>query len=86
MHLPEALLARRSFGSGCRGQRVRVDVGEGEVPEHKTKAALEPPLDALDLAVRTSCVPAFVVAVLDEERSVLRAAHVVDQGVDSMKR
>jgi hypothetical protein len=64
---------------------VRVDLGKGEVPERKAKAAREAPLGAPDLAERPPRVRAFVVAVLDEKRSVLAAADVVDRRVELLE-
>jgi hypothetical protein len=62
-----------------------MDLGQGEVPEDKAKATFEPRLDALDRPESLPRVRAFVVAVFDEERSTLRAADVVDGGVDRLE-
>ena len=56
-----------------------MNLGQGKVPKGEPESAREPPLDALDLAESLPGVRALVVAVFDEERSILRAAYVVDR-------
>ena len=84
VHVPESILARRCLGCGCGSQGVRMDLGQGEVPEDKANAAFEPPLHALDLPESLPGVGALVVAVFNEERSSLGSADVVDQRVDCL--
>ena len=38
VHLPEPVLERRRLGRGGRGERVRVDLGQREVPEREADA------------------------------------------------
>ena len=67
VHHPEGVLQRRGLGGGRGRKRVRVDVGQREVPKGEAKLSVHTLLDAFDLAIRTARVRAFVVAVLDKE-------------------
>ena len=78
MHLPEAGLQRGRLRGGGRRERVRVDLGEREVPEGEAHRAAQLPLDALDLAVRHPRIRALVVAVLEDHAAVGGATDVVD--------
>jgi hypothetical protein len=55
------------------------------MPEDKAKATFEPPLDPLDFPERLTRVRTLIIAVLDEERSTLWTADVVDGGVDCLE-
>jgi aminopeptidase len=78
MHLPEATLRRRGLRRPRRGERVRVDLGQREVPEGETNPVGTLPLDALDFAVGPSRVRALVVAVHEDQPGGLRTADVID--------
>ena len=54
VHLPEAALESRSFGSSSRGEGVRMDLGQRKVPEREADLIAHPPLDAFDLSKRLS--------------------------------
>ena len=52
VHLPEPALERGGLGGGGRGERVRMDLGQREVPEREAHPVAQLPLDALDLSIR----------------------------------
>ena len=85
MHLPEPALTRRGLGRGGRRERMRMDRRQRKVPEGEADAAVELPLDTLDLAIGHARVGAFVVAVLENETTGLRAANVVDGCVEGLQ-
>src|SRR6476659_7786874 len=81
VHLPESVLTSRRLGCGRRGERVRVDLGQGKVSEGEANPIAQLPLDPLDLSKRLARVRALVVAVLDEQTSVRGPADVIDRVV-----
>ena len=85
VHVPEPVLECGCLGGGRRRERVRVDLGEREVPEGEANAPVELSLDPFDRAKRLPRVGAFVVAVLDDETSGRRAADVIDLLVERLQ-
>ena len=85
VHLPEAALERRRLGRARRGQRVRVDLDQGEVAEREANRDAELPLDQLDLPVGPSRVGALVVAVLEDQPGTRRPPHVIDGFVERLE-
>src|SRR5439155_1004635 len=78
VHVPEPALQRRSLSRGRRGQGVRVDGGQREMPECEPHVPAELLLDTLDRVERLPRVRALVVAVLDDQMAGGRAADVID--------
>ena len=66
VHLPEPALERRGLRRAGRRERVRVDLGQREVPEREPYRDARLALDTLDRPVRLPRVRALVVAVLDD--------------------
>src|SRR3954467_14625201 len=77
--LLESILQRGGLRSQRRGEGVRVDLGQREVPERKANGATESLLDAPDLPERPARIRALVIAVLDDQVSRRAAAHVIDR-------
>ena len=82
VHLPEAILTCRGLGRRGRRERVRVDLGQREVAEREADVARQLSLDLLDRAERLPRVGALVVAVLEDDRRVRGATHVIDVRVE----
>src|SRR6478609_711083 len=78
VHLPEAALPSGRLRGGRRGEGVRMDIRERKVPEAEPNVSTAKRFDTLDLTERPARVRALVVAVLDDQRSGGRAAHMVD--------
>ena len=78
VHGPEPVLECRCLGCGRRGEGVRVDLGEREMPEGEADTPAELSLDAFDLPERAPRVRAFVVAVLEDDTADCRTADVID--------
>ena len=83
VHLPEPSLRRGGLGGlGCE-LRVRVDVGERQVPPDVAHVVLAVPEQICDRDLRVAAVGALVVAVLEQRhRRVMTAADVVPLGID----
>jgi hypothetical protein len=71
-------------GCGCRGEGVRVDVGEREMAEGEADAAVPFALDPLDRTERLARVRALVVAILEDQRRVGPAAYVINAFVERL--
>jgi hypothetical protein len=84
VHLPEPALERGGLRCPGRGEGVRVDLGQREVPEGEADALAQLGLDALDRAEGRARVGALVVAVLDDDRRRRRAADVIDRLVQRL--
>jgi deazaflavin-dependent oxidoreductase (nitroreductase family) len=84
VHVPEAALEGGRLRSDGRGEGVRVDIAQGEVPEGKADAFPELHLDPFDLAKGLARKRALVVAVLDDQTSGRTAADVVDSVVQRL--
>jgi hypothetical protein len=78
VHVPEPALRRGGLGRGRRGQGVRVDAGQREMPEREPDGPAELPFDLLDRAERLPGVRALVIPVLDDQAAGGRAADVID--------
>src|SRR5260370_11972802 len=78
MHRPETAVRSGELGSlGC-GFRLQVNLGQREVPEHKSELLVEVSLHGLDDRVSASAVRALVISVLHQrDRSVLIALDVI---------
>ena len=81
MHLPEPVLKRSGLGSGRCPKGERMNLRQRKVPEGEAHALAQLTLHALDFPERVSGVRALIVAVLDDETTGRRAAHVVHPAV-----
>jgi len=79
VHVPEPALPGGGLRCGGRGHGVRVDLGQGEVPEREPHIPAELLFDLLDGAERLPRVGALVVAVFDDQAAGPRAADVIDR-------
>ncbi len=84
VHLPEAILTGRRLGRCGRRERMRVDLGQWEVPEREADPTWQLSLDPLDRPERLPRVGALVVAVLEDDRRVRGATHVIDVRVEGL--
>ncbi len=78
MHVPEPALPGGGLGCAGRGEGVRVDPGQREMPEREPHVPAQPPLDLLDRLEGLPRVRALVIAVLDDQPAGGRAADVID--------
>ena len=78
MHGPVPALPGGGLGCGRRGEGVRVDLGEREMPEREPDTAGEHCFNAFDLPVRLPRVRAFIIPVLKDERAGGGPADVVE--------
>jgi hypothetical protein len=84
VHLPKPALECSSLGRCCRGEGVRVDLHEREVPERETDSTAHFLLDALDRPKGLSREGTFVVAVLEDDMTRRRAPDTVENVVERL--
>jgi hypothetical protein len=77
--VPEPVLEGGGLGRLRRGQGVRVDPGQREMPERKPDTPSQLLLDALDRSERLARVRALVIAVLDNQMTFGRAADMINR-------
>jgi hypothetical protein len=75
VHVPEPALHRGGLG---RGEGVRVNAGQREMPEREPHVPVKLLFDLLDRMERLPRVRALVIAVLDDQAAGGRAADVID--------
>jgi hypothetical protein len=85
MHVPEAMLEGGCLGCCRRGERVRMDLGEGKVAKGEADVA-KSPLDLLDFSKRLARVRALVVAVLEDHATTHGSPNVIDLLVERLDR
>ena len=78
MHVPELVLLGRSLGRGRRGEGVRVNAGQREMPEREPHVPPKLLFYLLDRMERLTRVRAFVIAVLNDQAAGARAPDVID--------
>jgi hypothetical protein len=78
VHVPEPALPCSGLSRGRRGEGVRVDAGQGKMPEPEPHVPAEPPSGLLDRTKRLPRVRALVIAVLDDQTPGSRATDVID--------
>jgi hypothetical protein len=78
VHVPEPALQRGRLGRGRRGQSVRVDAGQREMPEREPYGPAKLAFDLLDRVEGLPRVRALVIAVLDDQVAGGRAANMID--------
>src|SRR5216683_7956287 len=78
VHVPEPALQRGGLRRGRRGEGVRMDAGQREVPECEPHVPAQLAFDLLDRVERLPRVRALVVAVLEDQRAGGRTAGVID--------
>src|ERR1039457_1337946 len=67
VHVPEPALQRGGLSRGRRGEGVRVDAGQREMPEREPHVPAQLLFDLLDRMERLPRVWALVIAVLDDQ-------------------
>src|SRR5260370_835051 len=67
MHVRKPPLQRGGLGRGRRGEGVRVDAGQREMPEREPQVPAQLAFDLLDRVERLTRVRALVIAVLDDQ-------------------
>ena len=77
VHVPDPALARGGLGRGRRGEGVRVDLSQREIPEGEPDGPAQFFLDTLDFPVRLPGIRAFVIAVLQDEAAGRGAAEMI---------
>jgi hypothetical protein len=82
VHVPEPVLEGGGLGGSGRGQGVRLDPGQREMPEGEPHTVAQFCLDALDRRKRLPRVRALVIAVLDNQATRSRAADVIHRLID----
>jgi hypothetical protein len=82
VHVPEPVLEGGGLGRSGRGQGVRVDPGQREMPEGEPHTVAQFCLDALDSPKRLPRVRALVIAVLDNQPTRSWAADAIHRLVD----
>ena len=78
VHVPEPALPGSGLGRAGRGEGVRVNLGQREMPEREPHVPAELPFDLLDRVVRLPRVRALVIAVLDDQTADGRTPDVID--------
>src|SRR6266516_2454049 len=66
VHRPEVALASRGFGGKRGGASMRVDLGQGEMPEDKAQGVCKLTLQRIDAVARQPRVRAFIVLELKQ--------------------
>jgi len=81
VHVPELALGASRLRSLGRLLRVRVQLRDGEVPEHEPDGVRIAAEQLMDVACRSSAVRALIVAVLkDRDRRVRQTAQMIISG------
>jgi len=78
MHVPEPALEGAKLCRGRRCESVRMDAGQGEMPEGEPHVPVELLSDLLDRMERLPRVLALVVAILDDQGPGTRTTDVID--------
>ena len=78
MRVPEPALPRSGLGCGRRGEGVRMDAGQREMPECEPHLPAELLSGSLDRVEGLPRVRALVIAVLDDQAGGGSAADVID--------
>ena len=86
VHVPEPVLKGGRLGGGGRGEGVRMDLGEREMPEREPDVPAQFGLHPFDGPERLPRVWAFVVAVLNDQGARRRAPDVVDRLVQRLQQ
>jgi hypothetical protein len=77
--IPEPALPGGGFGRGRRGERVRVNTGQREMPEREPHVPAEQLAGQLDRVERLPRVRVLVVAVLEDHTADRRAPDVIQR-------
>jgi hypothetical protein len=78
VYVPEPALPGSGLGRAGRGEGVRMDAGQGKVPEREPHVPTELPFDLLDRVERLPRVRALVIPVLDDQAAGGRTPDVID--------
>jgi hypothetical protein len=78
VHVPEPPLPCGGLSGGRRGEGVRVNPGQREMPEHEPHVPAKLLFYLLDRMERLPRVRALVIAVLDDQVAGGQAADVID--------